>query len=117
MIVHTPVVDDVNATVSAELAVAVSVGVVPKLFSPGLANVINWAALGVTLVDATDAADDPALFVAVTVNVYAVPFVRPVTTIGLDEPEAVNPTGLDVTVYEVMNAPPEDAGAVNATEA
>ena len=44
VIVHTPVVDDVNATVSAELAVAVSVGVVPKLFSPGLANVINWAA-------------------------------------------------------------------------
>ena len=44
------------------------------------------------------------------------PLVRPVTTIGLDEPEAVNPPGLDVTVYEVIDAPPVDAGAVNATE-
>ena len=44
------------------------------------------------------------------------PFVRPVTTIGLDEPEAVKLPGLEVTVYEVIDAPPVDAGAVNATE-
>jgi len=43
--------------------------------------------------------------------------VRPVTTIGLDDPEALRPPGLDVTVYEVMLAPPVDVGAVNATEA
>jgi hypothetical protein len=45
-----------------------------------------------------DGIEVPAEVVAVTVNVYAVPLVRPVTTMGLDEPEAVNPPGLDVTV-------------------
>lgn len=45
------------------------------------------------------------------------PIVKPVTTIGLDEPEAANPPGLEVTVYEVINAPPVNAGTVNATEA
>ena len=45
------------------------------------------------------------------------PFVRPVTTIGLDEPVAVKLPGLEVTAYEVIDAPPVDAGAVNATEA
>jgi hypothetical protein len=45
-----------------------------------------------------DAVEVPAEFVAVTVNVYAVPVVRPVTTIGLDEPETVKPPELDVTV-------------------
>ncbi len=44
------------------------------------------------------------------------PSVRPVTTIGLDEPEAVCPPVFDVTVYEVIDAPPVDTGAVNATE-
>jgi hypothetical protein len=39
-IVHTPEVDDVKATVNPELDVAVSVGVVPKFFVPGFANVI-----------------------------------------------------------------------------
>jgi hypothetical protein len=38
------------------------------------------------------------VFVAVTVNVYAVPFVRPVTEIGLVGPVAVIPPGSDVTV-------------------
>jgi hypothetical protein len=37
------------------------------------------------------------LFVAVTVNVYAVPFERPVTVIG-EAPVAVKFPGLDVTV-------------------
>ena len=45
-------------------------------------------------------------FVATTVNVYAVPLVNPVTVIGLDEPVAVSPPGLDVTVYPVMLEPP-----------
>jgi hypothetical protein len=31
--------------------------------------------------------------------VYSVSFVRPVTVIGLDEPVAVIPSGLEVTVY------------------
>ncbi len=45
-----------------------------------------------------DAAEVPAEFVAVTVNVYAVPVAKPVTTIGLDDPEAVCPPVFDVTV-------------------
>jgi hypothetical protein len=66
--VHTPVVDDVSVTASAESDVAVSVGVVPKLLVPGFANVIDWTAIGVTDVDATDAADVPPVFEAVAVN-------------------------------------------------
>lgn len=38
---------------------------------------------GVTEFDAVDETLVPTAFVAVTVNVYAVPFVRPVTVIGL----------------------------------
>jgi len=38
---------------------------------------------GVAAADATEAAPVPDAFVAVTVNVYAVPFVRPVIVHGL----------------------------------
>ena len=69
LIVHTPVVDDVNVTVSAKSEVAVSVGVVPKFIVPGFANVIVWTAIGVTDADATDTAEVPPLFEAVAVNV------------------------------------------------
>jgi hypothetical protein len=40
----------------------------------------------------------PTSFVAVTVNVYVVPFVSPVTTIGEVPPVPVKPPGLEVTV-------------------
>ena len=53
---------------------------------------------GVTLFDAADAGPVPEAFVAVTVNVYAVPLVNPVTTIGEPAPLAVIDPGLDVTV-------------------
>jgi hypothetical protein len=53
---------------------------------------------GVTLLLAALAGPVPILLVAVTVNVYAVPFVRPVTVRGDADPVAVNPPGLDVTV-------------------
>ena len=98
VIVQTPEVDDVQETVNAELDVAVSVGVVPKFFAPGFANVIDCEPKGVADPDAPEALPAPALLVAVTVNVYAVPFVKPVTMIGLVAPLAVNPPGLDVTV-------------------
>ena len=55
-------------------------------------------ALGVTAVDAVDAAPVPARLVAVTVKVYGVPFVRPVTTNGLVAPLTDAPPGLAVTV-------------------
>jgi hypothetical protein len=53
---------------------------------------------GVTALDADDAEPVPTALVAVTVNVYETPFVRPVMVIGEDPPVAVIPPGLEVTV-------------------
>ena len=69
VIVHTPEVDDVKATVKLESEVADNVGVVPKFCVTGFAKVIDWASFGVTLDEATEATDGPTLFVAVTVKV------------------------------------------------
>jgi len=70
----------------------------PKIHVPPVAHVTD----GVTEFDADDAADVPWLFVAVTVNVYAVPDVKPVTVIALLQVAEVNvpvlPPGLDVAV-------------------
>jgi hypothetical protein len=54
---------------------------------------------GVTAVEAADAGPVPTLLVAVTVNVYAVPLVNPVT-VAVSAPVvvAVRPPGLEVTV-------------------
>ena len=76
-------------------------------------NVNANGATGDTELDAEDAKDIPLTLVAVTVNVYAVPFVSPVTVIGLDAPVPVCPPD-DVTVYPVIAEPPV-AGAVNVT--
>jgi len=61
----------------------------------------------------------PAEFVAVTVNVYAVLVVNPVTVIALLHVAEVNVPvllpGFDVAVYVVIVAPPLDPGAVQAT--
>jgi len=46
-----------------------------------------------------------------------VPFVSPVTVIGLDAPLSVKPPGDDVTVYEVTAVPPLAAGALKLTMA
>ena len=54
--------------------------------------------VAVMLLDADDAADVPAVFVAVTVKVYEVLDCKPVTEIGDEAPVPVNPPGLDVTV-------------------
>jgi hypothetical protein len=52
----------------------------------------------VTLLEAADAAPVPTLLVAVTVKVYGVPFVSPLTVRGLLAPLAVSPPGLDLIV-------------------
>jgi len=54
--------------------------------------------------------------VAVTVNVYEVPFVRP-STVQLRAPFVVHvfEPGEDVTVYAVTDAPPFSTGAVQDT--
>ena len=71
---------------------------------------------GETLLEALLETLLPTLFVAVTVKVYAVPLVKPVTTIGDEAPVPVKPPGVEVTVYPVIAEPPSDAGVVNATE-
>jgi hypothetical protein len=52
----------------------------------------------VTALDGSEAGLAPSAFVAVTVNVYDVPSVRPVNLIGLRFPLAVAPPGEAVTV-------------------
>ena len=70
-----------------------------------------------TLFDGEDAGPLPTALVAWTVNVYAVPLVRPVTVIGLAVPVAVLPPGDEVTVYEVIGLPPLEAGGLKLTVA
>jgi hypothetical protein len=53
---------------------------------------------GVTLLEFADAAPVPTLLVAVTVKVYGVPFVSPLTVRGLPVPVMVFAPGLEVTV-------------------
>ena len=54
--------------------------------------------IGVTAVEAVDVAEVPAAFTAVTVNVYAVPLVRPVIVTLVPVLLAVAPPGLAVTM-------------------
>ena len=51
---------------------------------------------GVTEFDAPESGPLPTLLVARTVNVYAVPFVRPDTTSGDAAPDAAKPPGLEI---------------------
>ena len=80
---------------------------------------VDAPAVGVTAVEAADGGPVPAAFVAVTVNVYGVPLVRPVTVAVRAVPAtlAVTPPGVDVTVYPVIGVPPSLAGAVHDTVA
>jgi hypothetical protein len=68
----------VTAAGGAALGVAL---VPPPPLAPGVAGTVGATvaagALGETAPDATDAAPVPTAFAAVTVNVYAVPFVSP----------------------------------------
>jgi hypothetical protein len=75
------------------------------------------AVTGVTELLAELAGLVPAIFVAVTVNVYVVPPINPSTVIGDDAPVPVSPPVLDVTLYAVIAAPPSFAGAVNVMDA
>src|SRR5690242_820609 len=55
LMVHTPVVEELNVGASGEVAVADRVGAVPKFCAPGLAKVIVWLAFGVTALEAPEA--------------------------------------------------------------
>jgi hypothetical protein len=67
--VQTPVVEDVNTGVRPDVAVAVSVGAVPKFCAPGVLKVIVWVPWGVAGFEAAEAEPVPALLVAVIVKV------------------------------------------------
>ena len=97
--------------VNVTLACALPGVAVPIVGAPAATT----GAVGVTLFDGAEGAPVPALLVAVTVNVYAVPLVSPVTTIGDPAPVLNTPPGLAVTRYCVIAAPPLLAGAVNVT--
>ena len=77
----------VNLTVALDLAAV----------TPVIAGAPGVVA-GVALSEGADASPVPAVLVAVTVKVYAVPFVSPLTVMGLTVPVAVFPPGMDVTV-------------------
>jgi hypothetical protein len=53
---------------------------------------------GTTLLETAEAAPVPTLLAAVTVKVYIVPFVSPLTVRGLPVPVVVFAPGLEVTV-------------------
>jgi hypothetical protein len=52
----------------------------------------------ITADEAVEATELPTAFVATTVKVYDIPFVKPVTVRGELDPVAVTPPGLDITV-------------------
>ena len=71
---------------------------------------------GTAAADAAEATEVPLGFVAVTVKVYEVPFVRPDTEqVSAPVVEQVAPPGDAVTAYPVTVAPPFETGAVQET--
>ena len=73
---------------------------------------------GVMAAEATDSLDEPAIFVATTVKVYAVPLANPVTVhdVAVVVVHESAP-GDEVTVYPVIGDPPFDTGAFQVTVA
>jgi hypothetical protein len=88
-----------------------------QLYVPGVVYVAHvTGTAGVTLLDAALHGPVPEALVALTLKVYAVPFVRPLTVIGDDAPVPVTQPGVDVAVYPVIVAgTPAQAGAVKTT--
>ena len=99
-------VSDVMTAFPGPLLVSVAVcgglevdtGRVAKVSDGGVSVITGIGAAGVTAFEGTDAGPGPTPLLATTVNVYAVPFARPVTVIGEPDPVAVMPPGLELTV-------------------
>ena len=72
---------------------------------------------GVTELLALDSSESPTEFAALTLNVYPVPFVRPVQLAYVLETLQEAPAGEDATEYPVIADPPVLVGAVQATVA
>ena len=95
-------------TVALRLPVAVATTEVGALGAPTV----------VIELEALETVPGPTELVARTVNVYAVPAVKPVIAIvplPACEIVPVMPPGDEVAVYEVIVAPPSEIGAVNET--
>jgi hypothetical protein len=97
-----------------------SAGKVPPATNAPL-DIVNVPAVppvGVTFT-AAEAAPVPTEFVAVTEQEWLAPLTRPVTVIGLAAALAVRvvPEAVQDAVYDVIAAPPFDAGAMNAITA
>ena len=84
----------------------------PSLRATGLSP----GSVAYTVFDATEGADVPALFVAVTVSVTGCPAGRPVTVIGDPEPVAVCPVDARA-VYEVAPVLPVNVTVAALTPA
>ena len=81
------------------VTVMVPLSVAVELVTGSAAWVVTVGVVtGVTELLAADAEPVPTALVAVTVKVYAVPFVKPVTVIGEAEPVPVILPGVEVTV-------------------
>jgi hypothetical protein len=71
--------------------------------------------MGITAALGADATLVPTIFVAVTVNVYDMPFVSSVTTQALLDVVHVKPPGVEVAIYDVIADPPLLAGVTQRT--
>jgi hypothetical protein len=123
VIVHVAPPGDAS-TVCDVAAVPVVAAVIEAVTDPSPATTLGTAgtfgfAIGVTDTEAADAADVPPAFVAVAVNVYAVPFVRPVTTHEPDAPVIVHVAlpGDAVTRCDVAAVPDSAAETDTRTDA
>lgn len=71
---------------------------------------------GITADEAVEVAPLPAMFVAVTANVYDVPLVSPVIAqVSVPAVVHVSPSGVAIAVYPVIADPPFEDGAVQVT--
>jgi hypothetical protein len=63
-----------------------------------ITGALGTVAVGITELLGEEGALVPPILVALTVKLYDVPLLKPVTVIGLTEPEAVKLPGVEVTV-------------------
>jgi len=73
--------------------------------------------MGVTAFDGAEAPDQPAPLSALTVKVYAVPFVSPETVQESAEVRHIRPPGEELTWYVDTGKEPADSGAAQETAA
>src|SRR5258707_10811686 len=91
------------------VACALAPVAVPMIGAPGRVT-------GVTAFEAAEAGPVSGTeLVAVTVNVYVAPLVKPVIVMGDPAPVAVRVPGLEVTVEPVIGTPPVFVGGVKGT--